>query len=115
MSQSLAKLWVHIIFSTKQRYPFLSDPIIQQRMHAYLKAICFKQNAEMAIVGGVEDHVHLLTHLPKNISLSDFIEEVKTASSKWIKTINSSKAHIRPSKAVNLFSILSNDLFIESI
>ena len=90
MSQSLAKLWVHIIFSTKQRYPFLSDPVIQQRMHAYLKAICCKQNAETTIVGGVEDHVHLLTHLPKTISLSDFIEEIKTPSSKWIKTIDAS-------------------------
>ena len=88
MAQSLAKLWIHIIFSTKNRYPFLLDPMIRQRVHAYIKAICYKQNHDTAIVGGIEDHVHVLTILPKNIALSSFIEEIKKSSSKWIKTID---------------------------
>jgi len=88
MSQSLSQMWIHIIFSTKNRHPFLNDLIIQQRMHDYIKAICKKQNCETVAVGGTEDHVHVLTRLHKNISLSKLVEEVKKSSSRWVKTLN---------------------------
>ena len=90
MPQSLSKLWIHIIFSTKKRYPFLKDLIIQQKVHAYIKAICCKQNCETLIVGGIEDHIHLLIELPRTVKLSDIVEKIKKSSSKWIKTISAS-------------------------
>ena len=88
MPQSLAQLWIHIIFSTKNRYPFFQNPTIQKNVHHYITAICSKQNCRPIIVGGVSDHVHLLINLHKNISLSDFIEEIKISTSKWIKTLS---------------------------
>jgi len=91
MPQSLSQLWVHIIFSTKERYPFLKESAIQERLHDYIKAICHKQKCNAVIVGGVEDHVHILASLHKSITLSALVEEIKKSSSKWIKTLDVSK------------------------
>ena len=90
MSQSLAQMWIHIIFSTKNRYPFLIQPDLQLRVHNYINAICHKLQCNSIIVGGIADHVHILTHLHKNISLSQLVEKIKKSSSKWIKTIDTS-------------------------
>ena len=89
MPQSLAKLWVHIIFSTRDRYPFLKNLTVQQKVHQYIKSICYKQNCQAMMVGGIDDHVHILTSLSKNISISKLLEEIKKSSSKWIKTLSS--------------------------
>ena len=91
MSQSLSQIWVHIIFSTRDRYPFFKELSLQKRVHDYLKVTCQKQQCNPISVGGTEDHIHLLAKLHKNISLSKFVEEIKTASSKWIKTLANSK------------------------
>jgi len=84
MAQSLSQLWIHIIFSTKGRYPFLIKSI-QQHMYEQIKKTCDEQNCKVIAVGGTEDHVHLLLNLNKNISLAQLIEKVKKSSSKWIK------------------------------
>ena len=91
MSQSLAQLWVHLIFATKERYPFLKNLIVQKKLHDYIKAICAKQNCATVIVGGTEDHIHLLVNLHRTITLSHLVEEIKKSSSKWIKTLNFSE------------------------
>ena len=57
-------------------------------MHAYLATICRDQGAELAHVGGVADHVHFLTSLPRTLSQAEFVEQIKKTSSKWIKTLD---------------------------
>jgi len=86
MPQSLAKVLVHIVFSTKNRYPFLMDKDIGSEMHAYLGGTCKKLDCPVLIVGGVADHVHMLCALTRNYSLAKVIGEMKRESSKWIKT-----------------------------
>ena len=85
MAQSLSQIIIHVIFSTKNRTPFL-DQSIRSEMHAYLAntsrglgSVCYR-------VGGVEDHVHLAIDLPRTLSLSKFTEQLKSSSSKWIKS-----------------------------
>ena len=95
MSQSLSKIWVHIIFSTKHRKAFLKDPDIRNKLHHYLFSLCHQQNSPALIVGGVEDHVHLLIHLHKSQSLSSVIEKIKKYSSKWIKNLVPSDENLR--------------------
>jgi len=85
MPQSLAKLWVHLIFSTKDRYPFLSDKSLRTDMHAYLATVLRNHECETLIVGGVEDHVHALFALSRNYSIADIVKEIKRTSSRWIK------------------------------
>jgi REP element-mobilizing transposase RayT len=88
MSQSLSQLWVHIIFSTKKRRPFLKEINTQERIYNYMCAICCNLQCNVLAIGGVEDHVHLLINLNKNIALSDLVEKIKKSSSKWIKTLS---------------------------
>ncbi len=83
MPQSLSRVIVHIIFSTKDREPWLGSDI-RPRMHAYLATICRDLGAELVRVGGVADHVHIVTTLPRTVSQAQLIEEIKKASSKWI-------------------------------
>jgi REP element-mobilizing transposase RayT len=85
MSQSLAKIWTHLIFSTKERYPFLSDETIRHNMHPYLVKILKANNCPTLLVGGVSDHVHSLFVLSKNHSIASIVWEIKRSSSKWVK------------------------------
>jgi putative transposase len=85
MSQSLAQLYVHLIFSTKGRVPFLKEPELREQLHAYLGGICRNQDSPSLIVGGVEDHVHILCRMSKNVALKDLIRDVKSDSSAWVK------------------------------
>ena len=86
MSQSLSKMWTHLIFSTKDRYPFLSKSQIREQTHAYLAGILRQHDCVTLLVGGVADHVHCLFVLSKNVSIAEIVYEVKRGSSKWIKT-----------------------------
>ena len=85
MPQSLARIWVHLIFSTKNRYPFLSDKQIRLDAHAYLATVLRNHECETLIVGGVEDHVHALFALSRNYSIADIVKKIKIASSKSVK------------------------------
>jgi REP element-mobilizing transposase RayT len=60
MPQSLAKILVHTVFSTKDRRPFLRDRALREELHRYLGGILTNLDCQPIIVGGVEDHVHLL-------------------------------------------------------
>ena len=86
MPQSLSKVILHIIFSTKNREPWL-DSAIRTRMHAYLATICRDLGGETPRVDGVADHVHIVTTLPRTLSQAQLIEQVKKTSSKWIKSL----------------------------
>ncbi|MGQ0762448.1 MAG: IS200/IS605 family transposase [Acidobacteriota bacterium] len=86
MPQSLAKIWTHLIFSTKDRYPFLFEPNLRKDMHAYLASVLKANTCPTLIVGGVSDHIHALFVLSKNHSIADIVYEVKRSSSKWAKT-----------------------------
>ena len=87
MPQSLSKVLIHIIFSTKDREPFL-DSGVRPRMHAYLATMCRDLGGELVRVGGVADHVHIVTTLPRTVSQAEMIEQIKKASSKWIKEVD---------------------------
>ncbi|GAK60929.1 transposase [Candidatus Vecturithrix granuli] len=85
MGQSLVKNYIHIVFSTKQRQPLIHASI-EQELHAYLGGICNRLECQIITIGGYTDHVHLLCMLSKKIALMKLLEEVKSHSSKWIKT-----------------------------
>ena len=86
MSQSLTQLYAHMVFWTKERFPFLSDIAIRDEMHAFIGGMCNTLDSQPVIVGGVSDHVHILCLLSKNQAISRIIGELKRVSSIWIKT-----------------------------
>lgn len=85
MSQSLAQVYLHVVFSTKHRVPHLQDTALRDRAHAYLAATCNHLESPAVAVGGVADHVHALCRLGKTIATSELVRELKRESSKWLK------------------------------
>lgn len=85
MPQSLAKILVHLIFSTKHREACI-PPETRPHLHAYLVGILDRLNCPSLQTGGVSDHVHILFTQARTTALSDVVEEVKKGSSKWMKT-----------------------------
>jgi REP element-mobilizing transposase RayT len=86
MPQSLAQVHIHVIFSTKNRMPFLVDAEFRKEMHAYLATIMKAYESPAQIVGGTADHVHILCGLSRSATVAKLIGEAKRSSSKWIKT-----------------------------
>jgi len=85
MAQSLTRLLAHIVFGTKDRTPYLDDKI-NQELYLYIAKILQIHNCQSLRIGGTEDHVHILCVMAKNLSIGKIVEEIKTSSSKWIKT-----------------------------
>ena len=85
MPQSLAKIYLHVVFSTKNRQPFLQDPELRAKTHAYLAGICRNLDSPSIRIGGIEDHVHVLCYLSRTSTISDLVRDLKRESSKWIK------------------------------
>lgn len=85
MPQSLDKVYLHTIFSTKDRFPFFSTPDLQREIHAYLASVVAKLGCHAIKVGGVADHVHLLTEFGRTITIAEFVKETKRVSNLWLK------------------------------
>jgi REP element-mobilizing transposase RayT len=85
MPQSLARLHVHLIFSTKHRASLITDPV-RDSLHAYMATVLQNLGCAPVLINSVEDHVHILFELARTVSVSQAVEEVKKSSSKWIKT-----------------------------
>jgi putative transposase len=109
MPQSLSNVIVHIIFSTKNREPWL-DSAIRSRMHSYLATICRDLDAEILCVGGVADHVHIVTTLPRTVSQAQLIEGIKKPSSKWIKTLDARYRGFSWQRGYAAFSVSESQL-----
>jgi putative transposase len=85
MPQSLVKNFMHIVFSTKHRESLIY-PAIETELYSYLGGICAELECQPIKIGGYTDHVHILCLLSKKIALMKLLEEMKSHSSKWIKT-----------------------------
>jgi putative transposase len=85
MGQSLAQIYLHVVFSTKLRKPYLQNRDLQAELHAYLAGACRNLDSPSLQIGGIEDHVHVLCQLSKTISISELVRELKRESSKWLK------------------------------
>jgi putative transposase len=117
VSQSLVQIYMHIVFSTKNRAPFLKDCALRSGLHAYLIGICDNQGSPSLRVGGTEDHVHVLCRLSKTLDISTLIRELKRDSSKWVKDENPRVADFYWQQGYGAFSVSPShvDALIEYI
>lgn len=74
----------HIVFATKLREPVLDKPC-RDDLFRFIWGVLKNRQCHLYRIGGVEDHVHILTALHPTFPLSDLVKELKTASSAWIK------------------------------
>lgn len=85
MAQSLSIILVHLVFSTKNWRPLITDDI-RPELHAYMGSIFRDEGSPVIIIGSVSDHGHILFNLSRRITLGQLTELVKANSSRWIKT-----------------------------
>jgi putative transposase len=109
MGQSLTNLLVHLVFSTKDRVPYLADDVRLQ-VHAYLAGVVRNTKSECYRVGGTDDHVHLAIRLHRTVSVSDLIEDLKTGSSKWIKAQGPGLGRFAWQRGYGAFSLGASEL-----
>jgi putative transposase len=106
MPQSLSQTIIHLIFSTKDREPFL-DEAIKESMHAYLATMARDRDRgwECYRVGGVADHVHFALRQPRTDTQSEFIGHIKRNSSKWIQQQGKGYASFAWQRGYGAFSV----------
>ena len=109
MPQSLSYLLTHIVFSTKDRTPVL-DATVRTALHACLATVARNVDCECFRVGGVADHVHLAVRLSRTLTMAKLIEELKTSSSKWLKTQSPALASFAWQRGYGAFSVGPSDL-----
>jgi REP element-mobilizing transposase RayT len=110
MAQSLSRIWIHLIFSTKNRFPFLSDMNLRTDMHGYLARTLRSCDCKTLIVGGVEDHVHALFALSRKYCIADLVKEIKRTSSAWIKDVSRVHSKFHWQSGYGAFSVSHSEL-----
>jgi putative transposase len=85
MPQSLSAVYIHLVFSTKHRQPFLHDKELRKDLHSFLGGTTKTLECPPILVGGVEDHVHLLARFGRTITQADWVKELKRVSNLWLK------------------------------
>lgn len=85
MAQTLFSSYMHIVFSTKNRFNFI-QPEIEDELYAYIGGIIRNYKGVLLAAGGTSNHCHLLASLNKNYLIPDLIGSTKRESSRWMKT-----------------------------
>src|SRR5260370_24016055 len=85
MPQSLSAVYIHLVFSTKERRPFLRDETVRKSLNSYLGGISKQLECAPIITGGIEDHVHLLARFGRTITQAEWVKELKRVSNLWLK------------------------------
>ncbi|MDO9185027.1 MAG: IS200/IS605 family transposase [Bacteroidia bacterium] len=111
MSQSLTKIYTHLVFSTKYRESVLHKEV-QTELYSYLGGICKNLECFPIKIGGYTDHIHILCLLSKKIAVMKLLEEVKKNSSKWIKTKGEEFAGFHWQDGYGAFSVNPSEIDI---
>jgi REP element-mobilizing transposase RayT len=85
MPQSLSAVYLHLVFSTKDRRPFLRDKSTRDAIHSYLGSVSKQVDCAPILIGGVEDHVHVLARFGRSITQAEWVKELKRVSNIWLK------------------------------
>ncbi len=109
MPQSLSMVIVHIVFSTKDRFPCLR-PSVRSRLHAYQATVARDARCEAYRVGGTADHVHLAVRLSRTIAIAELVEHLKTSSSMWLKAQQSDLRRFAWQSGYGAFSVSPGEL-----
>jgi putative transposase len=104
MPQSLFKILVHIVFSTKNRADFIL-PEIENDLFAYINGIVKNNGSKLIAAGGTTNHIHLLVSLGRKVDIPELIGDIKRDSSVWIKQQNTNFSNFYWQKGYGAFSI----------
>ncbi len=85
MAQTLVQIFIHVVFSTKNRVEMIT-PEIEKELFAYIGGIAANNKSKLIAANGTVNHIHLLILLSKTIGTSELVGDIKRNSSRWIKT-----------------------------
>ncbi|MCZ7607877.1 MAG: IS200/IS605 family transposase [Planctomycetota bacterium] len=108
MSHSYTRQLLHIVFSTKERQPFLHAEV-RPRMLGYLRTVANDLNTTVLALNGVDDHVHILVDLPAALSTAEFLTKLKANSSRWFRKLFP-KVDFRWQRGYGAFSVSPSKL-----
>lgn len=83
MPQSFARIYIHLIFSTKKRELWIDDAWAP-RLFEYFGGILNQRGHDLLAAGGIEDHVHLLISISREASISEIVRDLKSISTNWV-------------------------------
>jgi len=109
MAQSLSLVIIHVVFSTKDREPWIA-PELRSRLHAYLAEVGRDLGCEAYRVGGVADHVHLALTLPRTLTQSALVKKLKIASNHWLGNLDKRYAGFSWQRGYGIFSVGKSQL-----
>jgi putative transposase len=105
MPQSLARIWIHITFSTGGRRAYLQNPEIREEMFRMLSHHANEMGCPAARSGGWVDHVHILCGLSRTVTVAKLVEKLKTETSKWAKRRSPDLAMFHWQAGYGVFSV----------
>ncbi len=109
MPQSLAKISVHVVFSTKNREPWLGVTV-RDKLYAYIVGILDTLHCITLAIGGTEDHLHALISMSRTITLAKMVEDMKRGSSRYLKTCGPALKNFSWQGGYGAFSVSESQL-----
>ena len=110
MPQSLSAVYIHLVFSTKDRRPMLRDKATRDELHAYLGGISKQLDCAPIQIGGVEDHVHILARFARTVTQAEWVKELKRVSNAWLKERDRTFADFEWQGGYAAFSVSQSNL-----
>jgi len=110
MPQSLSTVYIHSVFSTKERRAYLRDKTVRDALHAYLGGVSKQLECPPIRIGGLEDHVHILARFGRTITQADWVKELKRVSNLWLKDQGSAFADFQWQAGYANFSVSQSNL-----
>ena len=105
MAQSLARVVIHIVFSTKHRKTWLTDRGVRQDLYHYIGKALTTIECPPITINGFDDHIHVLCNLSRKMAIMNVILELKASSSKWIKTCDNALQDFHWQSGYGVFSV----------
>ena len=109
MSQSLAPIYIHLVFHVASSSPFVRREE-EERLHLYLRPLLESLDCSPIAIGGMPDHLHLLFRLSKNKAISEVVREVKSSSGRWLKQLDPYYASFAWQAGYGAFSVSASVL-----
>jgi REP element-mobilizing transposase RayT len=109
VAQSLAKVYLHVVFSTKNREPMLAEEW-RDELFRVLGGTANSLGCQSLIVGGVADHIHMLFVLARTLSIADAVGKLKSTSSTWINQSGKLRGHFQWQAGYSVFSVSQSNV-----